>query len=104
MTITDRQGNVVYTLVAPAGATATGPSALLAPGAYTVRFSVLTPAGAPGALWFRLRGLSLSDAIGPVITNPTYTPMYTNPGNPFTYYYPNGTVSVDPFVLVSLVL
>jgi hypothetical protein len=45
----------------------------------------------------------LNDSAKSVITDPTYTPMYTNPGNPFIYYYPNGTVSVTPFLLVALV-
>jgi hypothetical protein len=104
MTITDSEGNVVYNLVALSGQTVTGPSVLLAPGAYTVRFSVLTPGGAPGSLSFQLRGASITEPIGPVLTDPTYTPMYTNPGDPFTYYYPDGTVSVIPFLLISLVL
>jgi hypothetical protein len=77
---------------------------LLAPGAYTVRFSVLTPGGVPGSLSFQLRGVSITDPIGPVITDPTDSPMYTNPGDPFTYYYPDGTVSANPFLLVALAL
>jgi hypothetical protein len=104
MTITDSQGNVVYSLTALSGQTVTGPAALLAPGAYTVQFSVLTPAGAPGTLSFELRGTSITDPIGPVITDPTFTPQYTNPNNPFTYYYPDGTVSVIPFLLIPLAL
>jgi hypothetical protein len=104
MTITDSNGNVVFNLVVPSGATVTGSSVLLAPGAYTVRFSVLTPGGAPGSLSFQLRGTSITDPIGPVITDPTYSPMYTNPGAPLTYWYPNGTLSASPFLLVSLVL
>ena len=80
----------------------TGPPVLLSPGAYTVSFSIVTPAGAPGSLSFQLRGGSITDPIGPVITDPTYTPMYTNPGNPFLYYYPDGTVSVTPFLLIAL--
>jgi hypothetical protein len=104
MTITDSKGNVVYNLIAPSGQTVTGSPVLLAPGAYTVRFAVLTPGGAPGSLSFQLRGTSITDPIGPVISDPTYSPMYTNPGAPLTYSYPNGTLSVIPFLLVSLVL
>jgi hypothetical protein len=104
MTITDSKGNVVYNLTAAAGQTVTGPPVLLNPGAYTVSFAIVTPGGAPGSLSFQLLGGSITDPIGPVITDPTYTPMYTNPGNPFIYYYPDGTVSVSPFLLVALVL
>jgi hypothetical protein len=91
-------------MVAPAGQTATGSPVLLAPGAYTVGFSILTPAGAPGALSFQLHGASITDPIGPVITDPTYSPMYTNPGAPLTYSYPNGVFSGIPFLFVALAL
>jgi hypothetical protein len=104
MTITDANRKVVFTLTAPAGQTVTGPPVLLTPGAYTVSFSVLTPAGAPGSLTFQLRGGPIGDQIGPVITDPTKAPMYTKPGDPFTYYYPGGAVSVSPFLFSSLVL
>jgi hypothetical protein len=103
MTITDNKGNAVFNLTAAAGQTVTGPPVLLSPGAYTISFSIVTPGGAPGSLAFQLRGGSITDPIGPVITDPTFTPLYTNPGNPFIYYYPNGTVSVTPFLLVALV-
>jgi hypothetical protein len=102
MTITDATGKVVYTLTDPSGQTVTGPSVLLSPGAYTVLFSILTPAGAPGSLTFQLRGGSITDPIGPVITNPTYTPMYTYPGNPFVYYYPIPPSSMMPPVIPSV--
>jgi hypothetical protein len=104
MTITDSKGNVVFNLTAPAGQTVTGPPVLLGPGAYTISISILTPGGAPGSLSFQLRGGSITDPIGPVITDTTYTPMYTNPGNPFSYYYPDGTDSVSPFLIVALAL
>jgi hypothetical protein len=105
MTITDGEGNVVASLTASAGQTVTGLPVLLAPGAYTVGFSVVTPGGVPGSLSFQLRGTAITDPIGPVVTDPTYTPTYnTNPSNPFLYYYPNGTVSLNPFLLVALVL
>jgi hypothetical protein len=102
MTITDSKGKVVYELAVASGQSVTGAPVLLAPGAYTVSFSLLTPGGAPGSLSFELRGTSITDPIGPVILDPTYTPMYNSPSDPFTYYYPNGTVSVIPFLLVAL--
>jgi hypothetical protein len=104
MSITDAGGHVIFALTAPSGQSVTGPPVLLSPGAYTVRFSVLTPGGAPGSLMFELRGAPITDPIGPVITNPTNAPMYTDPGDPFTYYYPDGTVSLSPYLLIALVL
>ncbi|HEV3260453.1 MAG TPA: matrixin family metalloprotease [Gemmataceae bacterium] len=104
MTIADADGNVVFTLTAPSGQTATGLPVLLTPGAYTVRLSLLTPGSTPASLTFQLRGAPITDTIGPVISNPTLVPMYTYPGAPFTYYYPNGMVSVSPYLLVPLAL
>jgi hypothetical protein len=104
MSITDTGGRVIFALTAPSGQSVTGAPVLLFPGAYTVHFAVLTPGGAPGSLTFELRGAPITDPIGPVITDPTNAPMYTNPGDPFTYYYPDGTVSVSPYLLVALVL
>jgi hypothetical protein len=104
VTITDAQGNVALALTAPAGQTVTGPPVLLPAGAYTVCVSALTPGNAPGVLTFLLRGAAITDPIGPVITDPTNSPMYTKPGDPFTYYYPGGTVSVNPFALIALAL
>src|SRR5262249_47054956 len=83
MTITDKNGKVVYPLVAPAGQTVTGLPVLLAPGAYTVSYTLVTPGAAPGSLTFQLRGASITDPIGPVVTDPTYAPMYTDPGSWF---------------------
>jgi hypothetical protein len=104
MTITDANGNVVFALTAPAGQTVTGPGVLLVPGAYTIGMTAVVPGGTQASLTFLLRGAPLSDPVGPVITDPTNSPMYTNPGNPFLYYYPNGTISQNPFLLVAFAL
>jgi hypothetical protein len=104
MTITDANGNVVFALTAPAGQTVTGPAVLLVPGAYTIHLTAVLPAGTQASLLFLLRGAAIGDDIGPVITNPTNLPMYANPGDPFTYTYPDGTVTANPWLLVSLVL
>ena len=47
MTIKDQNGNVVYTLTADAGDTVSSDALLLTPGAYTLSFTVLGPAGRP---------------------------------------------------------
>jgi hypothetical protein len=129
MTITDAEGHMVFTLAAPSGQTVSGPALLLMPGAYTIRFTAVFPAGAVAALSFQLRATAISDPIGPVITDPTILPTYTNPGDPFTYYYPDsgkdsnskdagtyypvyyypityyfpdGTVTITPYLFVAL--
>jgi Matrixin len=88
MTILDQAGNVVYTLTAAAGDVVSGASLFLTPGAYTVRFTAL---GSGPALAFRLLGDVISDPIGPVITDPTLSPIYGLPGFPGWFLYPDST-------------
>ncbi|HEV3263091.1 MAG TPA: matrixin family metalloprotease [Gemmataceae bacterium] len=104
LTITDANGNTAFTLTASSGQTVTGLPVLLTPGAYTVHLAILTTGSAPGSLTFDLRGAPITDPIGPVLSNPALAPMYTYPGDPLTYYYPNGTVSASPYLFVPLVL
>jgi hypothetical protein len=100
MTITDSSGHVLASLAALSGQTVTGSPVLLTPGVYTIHFSLVTPGGEPGALSFELRGTSITDPIGPVITNPTLSPLYNNPGGPFL----SGKFLVLPYLLASLVV
>ena len=100
MTILDANGQVVFSLSAPAGETVSGPSVLLTPGAYTVRFAAFAPAGtAIPLLTFTLGGDAISDPIGPTLSDPTLTPIYTSPSKPGTYTYPSGITSVVPYWL-----
>jgi predicted Zn-dependent protease len=97
MTIYDSAGTAVFSLTAAAGEAVSGPSLLLAPGAYSVRFQVIPPAGGPvGPINFKLAGASLSDPIGPIVDDPTEDPEYTC-GDPAIFCYPGGRVSPDPF-------
>lgn len=96
VTVTNAAGGVVAELTAPAGGTVTGLSSLLAPGEYTVRVARVGPGSGPVA--FRLFGSSLTDPIGPVASDPTLAPQYQNPQNPNTFLYPNGTVTLDPYL------
>jgi hypothetical protein len=71
LTIYDASGHVVSSLFAPAGQTVTA-TTYLAAGAYTVRFDGLTPAGLTlPTLTYTLKGVTLSDPIDPVVTDPT---------------------------------
>jgi hypothetical protein len=103
MTITDANGNVVFDLSARAGDTVSSSAVFLVPGAYTVRFTAESRSGLPiTGLNYVLQGASLSDPIGPVVGDPTLTQQYTNPDG--TYTYPDGTVSTDPYLWLSLLL
>jgi hypothetical protein len=100
MTITDSGGHVLATQVALSGQAMTGAPVLLTPGVYTIHISLVTPGGAPGALSFELFGTSITDPIGPAITDPTLSPFYNNSGGLIF----NGKLPVLPYQLVSLVL
>ncbi|HEX3450878.1 MAG TPA: matrixin family metalloprotease [Isosphaeraceae bacterium] len=104
MTIADSSGNIVYTLTAQAGETVSNAALFLTPGAYTLSFSVLVPAGSPvPQLSYNLAGDSFSDPIGPVVLDPTQTPVYTSPTTPGTFLYPNGTATKSAFLIVPIV-
>jgi hypothetical protein len=100
MTIKNSSGNVVYTLTAAAGDTVSSAALFLTPGAYTLSFTALAPAGSPvPTLSYNLSGDSISDPIGAVINDPTLTPIYTSPTTPGGFLYPNGTQTPSPFLI-----
>ena len=100
MTITDSSGNIVYSLGAQVGDTVSSTALFLKPGAYTLSFAALAPAGGPvPAMSYNLSGESISDPIGAVINDPTQTPVYTSPTIPGVFLYPNGTQTTNPFLI-----
>jgi hypothetical protein len=100
MTIRDQSGNVVYSLTAQAGDTVSSAALFLTPGAYTLSFTAIAPAGSPvPTLAYNLSGESISDPIGAVISDPTLTPVYTSPTTPGTFLYPDGTTSTTPYLI-----
>jgi hypothetical protein len=98
MTVRDQLGRVVYTLTAAAGDTVSSAALLLTPGAYTITYTALGQAGA-GALplAFQLQGESISDPIGPTLTDPTLAPDYTDPDAPGSFLYPDDTVTTADY-------
>jgi hypothetical protein len=103
MTITDENGNVVYTLTANAGDTVSGNALLLAPGAYRLSFSAIGPPGGPvPALAYSLMGESISDPIGAVVNDPTTQPVYTSPTTPGGYLYPNGDATTSSYLIAPI--
>jgi hypothetical protein len=96
LTITDAAGRTVYSLTAVAGDTTSAVSVLLPPGEYSVR--VTAGPGSIGPVGYHVRGLGLSDPIGPVLDSATFQPQYRNPTDPTTYLYPTGTVTIDPYL------
>jgi hypothetical protein len=95
MEMVNAAGAVVHSVFAAAGDTASGVSALLTPGEYTVRF---TAVGATGPLAFTLRGAGLSDPVGPVLGSTTLAPQYQIGTDPPAYKYPPGDVTADPYL------
>lgn len=96
--IRNASGAVVWTLAAPAGDTVSGVRTLV-PGAYTVRFSALN---ATGTTSYTLRGSGLSDPIGPVVDSTLLAPQYQAPSDPTLFLYPNGVLTIDPFLWILL--
>ena len=104
MTVLDASGRLVSTLIAPVGDTVTGFDMFLTPGAYTVHFIGLGASGAaPPRLAYRLLGKSISDPIGPVLTDPTLAPAYTVPTLPGWFLFPGGVLTENPILFVPVV-
>jgi hypothetical protein len=100
-TISNEFGVTVMTLTGRVGDTVSGPSVLLAPGPYTVRYWFKLPSGAP-PISFDLVGQSISDPLGPVRQDTTLDPRYVNPKNPNQFLYPNGIATLNPFVWTNI--
>ncbi len=101
-TITNEHGAVVMNLVGRIGEPTSGPSVLLAPGPYTISYRIKALPGSP-PVSFALRGMSLSDPIGPVRNDTTLTPRYVDPNNPNSYIYPNGVHTQDEYIWTGIV-
>jgi hypothetical protein len=99
MEVLNAAGQVVFALTAAAGDTVTG-AAIFLPGEYTVRFLAI---GATGPVSFSVQGAGLTDPIGPVVDSTTLAPQYQAPSDPTKFLYPNGTLTTDPFMWLSLV-
>ena len=95
LTITNAAGRVVLVLTGQAGDTATAPTALLAPGQYTLRAAATGPAGDVG---FTVAGGVITDPVGPRPVNSVTAPQYQDPAAPGGFLYPDGTATLDPFL------
>lgn len=95
MEVVNSAGLVVHTVTAGANDTASGVSAMLTPGEYTVRF---TTVGATGPVSFTVRGAVITDPIGSQPANSALAPQYQTPGDPTTFTYPDGTVTTVPYL------
>ncbi len=98
MIIADANNNVVLDLKARVGGDPNNATVLLAPGAYKITFKATYSEDARGPVIYGVQGSVLSDPIGPTPTDPTLQPIYTQPGNPNQYIYPNGTVTQTPYL------
>jgi hypothetical protein len=90
MTIYDQTGKIVSTLTAQNGQTQSV-TLFLAPGTYTVAFTGIAPAGSSlPPINYTLRGLSLSDPLGPQPIDPTLAPTSPAPSptqSDLAYYW-----------------
>jgi hypothetical protein len=102
MTILDSTGQVVWSLSAVTGDSATTSVVLLGPGQYSVRFT--GPAtGITQPLNYTVRVASVSDGVGPMLVDPTNTPLYQSPTDPNQFIYPVGTITNSIYLWVASV-
>jgi hypothetical protein len=101
LTITNAAGQRVFTLNGRTGDTVTGPTALLAPGQYTLR---ITAAGPAGAVNFSVNGGVITDPVGPQPVNSIAAPQYLDPAQPGMFLYPTPIAPIltpDPYLWLS---
>jgi predicted Zn-dependent protease len=94
MTITNKDGGIVFDLTASAGETLSGLSTFLPPGEYTVR---VTSVGTVDPVAYLIRGAVQTDPIGPQPGNSQLAPIYQDPIDPSQYLYPGNVRSPDPY-------
>lgn len=99
-TITDDQGNQVYSLLAKAGETVSGATLFLVPGTYHVDVAIEGAGNAHPAFDFQLKGARISDPVGPALKDATLAPQFTVPNDPTIYQYPGGVISKETFLLL----
>ena len=106
MTVLDQNGNVVLDITARAGGAAVVGYVMLTPGPYTIKFSALWGGDdSSPALTYLVQGRPLSDPIGVIVHNPTYTPIYGSPPqSAASYRYPDGSHSTIPYLWRSAVV
>jgi hypothetical protein len=74
MVILDSNGKIVFSLHAPARETISGTTNWLKPGEYRVQFLAVNGDANLDQLRFTLRGIRLTDPVGPLISDPTVEP------------------------------
>lgn len=95
--IYDLLGNEVFSMNGLTGDTLSSVTGFLAPGEYRAQLSVL---GGSVPVNFHLTGSSVTDPIGPQLSNSATAPLYQDPWNPEYYLYPSGTLAFDPYLFV----
>lgn len=101
LTVFDGASRVVATLTGAAGDTVSGPGTFLKPGTYRV---LVEGIAATGPLTFAVTGINLIDPIGPVASDPTAAPQFTDPTTSGQYVYPDGTITTNPFLWALLLV
>jgi len=97
LSIHDSLGNEVFSMTGATGDTLSRVTGFMAPGEYRARIRAVESTAPIG---FRLLGSSVSDPIGPQISDSSSAPLYVDPWDPEYYLYPTGDVSLDPYLWV----
>ncbi len=98
MQVFDSQQREIYALAAWAGDTVSDQALFLVPGEYRVYFTAEGYGGPPPDMTYKLRGINLTDPIGPVLGDTLLRPQYVSEDDPSLYAYPGGYFTPIPFL------
>lgn len=100
MELFDKEGAPLYTLLADAGNAASNQALFLVPGEYLVRFIKEGGDSPPSPMSYRLRGITLTDPIGPALGDSLLQPRYVCEDDPELFCYPGDILSQFSFLWV----
>lgn len=102
VTIYDRQARPVFRVLTVPGQTRTAKSVILRPGSYTIMVSMAsTDTNLVSTLDYTIKGIGITDPIGPEIVNPATKPFKKVGPNDPNYAYPGNRVSPETFIVVN---
>lgn len=97
MEILDANGEVVFERFAAVGQTVSGTTNWLFAGEYQVRYEAINAGSRANQLSFTLRGINITDPVGPLLNDPTLTPPPGPTVPEMLLRYSLSIVNISPF-------
>ncbi len=102
VTIYDRNARPVFRVLTVPGQTRTAKSVILRPGSYTIFVTLASSdTSLVSSLNYTIKGIGITDPIGPEIVNPATKPFKKVGPNDPNYAYPGNRLSPDTFIVVN---